>query len=130
MRLADETVCDRKGRNCNENFNWYESLSAKAKCDGGYIYVKHQVRMYPDRTEDKIFLMVQRSNDVESINADLVLNVWDNNDDHCIVDEDIKIVFNAHTITWGAAQLCSFTDQVEITLVVTLDDWEVKRKAE
>jgi len=124
LKQATTTSFDRKGHNSQDNYDWFQSDSAKEQFTGAKIYVQHQHNVYSDKKEDWIYLHIERAETTKTIEAMWNLKVFQNGKQ--LLDYDMKYTFEEDG-SWGT-NVKENCDQSEFCVIVTIKEWKVTNK--
>lgn len=87
----------------------------------------HYYDVYGTKTIDSIVLHVKRMANVESIEAEFNIKVWQSGSSDKMFDKDMKYVFTEDT--GCGSKLPNLLDNTtEVTIIVTIRKWVVKSK--
>ena len=116
-----------KYRSANLGCDVCYSQTTKLSISGASIFVKHQLRIYPDKQEKFLALTPDLMNDTKSIEAEFKIEVWDNAlNGQKLHDKTCKHTFLSTTAGYGIDVNASGLK--EIQAIFTLTKWLVTKK--
>ena len=123
LKQATTTSFDSSGRDLGDTFDYFQSYSAKEQFTGAMIYVTHEHEVYSEKTEDWIFLVIEREESTKLIKAEWNTKIWQKGKK--LLDKDYKYTFEKDT-GWGP-KVKKNCDQVEFFVMVTIKKWNIAK---
>ena len=114
-------------------FVFYVSKTTKLSISGALICVTHHLRVYPDKQEHWLFFKAELMKDTKSIEAEFVVEVWDNSVNGqklCIVNERNFVLLKYTFLPASSGNGCQIKSPVikDIHAIFTLKKWLVINK--
>lgn len=114
-----------KGKNGARGFAFYQTHSTKTKVFGGQLYAKHQFRTYSNKSENLVYLAVEKSERTKQIDAEWTMSVWSEKESKNIFEGTYTAIFGKPDWTLGPKIDFNFTSDSSMIVTFQIKQWNV-----